>query len=128
MELKYEVGADGSIINTQFEGLDGRERVTSVKQALGVLQIENPAIVFTRNAKAGLYDCISDAEYNRMLAIVEHIALLWRNNGDIPEGKSTQPHLNVMVLLANAIEMIGQMHMQLQQFPRGTVHLPQDGV
>ncbi len=128
MELQYDVTSDGSISNVHFNGLDGCERVTSVKQALSVLQVENPAVIFTKNAKSGLYDHISDADYYRMLATVERIALLWRYDDDQPLDKSTQQSLNVLTLLANAITMIGKMHVQLRQTPSGTVHRPQDGV
>lgn len=128
MELKYDVNADGSVANVRFDGLDGCECVTSVKQALSVLQVENPAVIFTKNAKSGLYDRISDTDYYRMLDAVEHIALLWRYDGDTPENKSTQQSLNALTLLANAITMIGQMHAQLRQTPSGTVHRPQEGV
>lgn len=128
MELLYDVNADGSIANVRFDGLDGCERVTSIKQALAVMQVDNPAIGFTRNAKAGLYDHISDTDYYRMLDIVECIALLWRYDDDQPPDKSTQQSLNALTLLANAITMIGQLHAQLRQAPPGTVHRSQDGV
>ena len=128
MELKYDVNTDSSISNVHFNGLDGCERVTSLKQALEVLQIENPAVGFTRSAKSGLYDHISDAEYYRMLSVVERIALLWRYDDDKPPDKSTQQSLNALTLLANAITMIGQLHAQLRQAPSSAVHLPQDGV
>lgn len=111
MELQYDVNTDGSIVNARFDGLTGCEPVTSLKQALGLLQVKNPAVVFTENAKAGLYDNIPDADYNRMLQAVEAISLLWRYDGDTPEGKSTQPHLNALTLLANAIEMIGRLRL-----------------
>lgn len=128
MELQYDVTSDGSIANVRFDGLDGCERVTSVKQALTVMQVDNPAIGFTRNAKAGLYDRISDTDYYRMLATVERIALLWRYDDDQPPDKSTQQSLNALTLLANAISMIGQMHAQLRQAPSGTIHPPGNSV
>lgn len=128
MELIYDVTSDGSVINAHFAGLTGCEPVTSIKQALKLLQIENPAIVFTKSAKAGVYDHISDAEYYRMLDTVECIALLWRYDGDTPEDKSTQQSMNALTLLANAIELISQLHAQLRQAPPGTVHRPQDSV
>ena len=41
--------------------------------------IENPALVFTRNAKAGSFDCVSDEEYEALLAECENQAKLWRS-------------------------------------------------
>lgn len=128
MELKYDVTDDGKIVHARFNGLDGCEHVTSVKQALELLQVENPAIIFTREAKSGLYDHISDAEYYKLLDIVDTISILWRYEGDQSEGKSTQPSLNPLTLLANAIELIGQLHAQLRQVPPGTVHPGGKGV
>lgn len=115
MELKYDVNSDGIIVNAQFDGLTGSEPVTSLKQALGLLQVENPAVIFTKDAKDGVYDHISDKEYYRMLSAVEAISLLWRYEGDQPKDKSTQPRMNVMTLLANAIEMISKMYLLIRQ-------------
>lgn len=115
MELKYELDGDGNIVNARFEGLTGCESVTSIKQALGLLQVENPAVTFTKAAKSGLYDRTPDREYYRMLSAVEAISLLWRYEGDQPKDKSTQSRMNVMTLLANAIEMISKMYLLIRQ-------------
>lgn len=128
MELKYDVTDDGKIINAHFDGLAGLESVSSLKQALELLQVDNPAIIFTRAVKSGLYDHIPDKEYYKLLDIVDTISVLWRYEGDQPEGKSTQPSLNPLILLANAITMIGQLHAQLRQAPPGTVHPGGKGV
>lgn len=108
MELVYDVADDGSIVNARFEGRTGSEPVTSLKQALGLLQVKNPAVVFTQDAKDGVYDHVPDRDYYRMLNAVDTISVLWRYEGDQPEGKSTRPSLNVLMLLANAIELIGR--------------------
>ena len=115
MELKYDVTDDGKIVHARFNGLDGCEHVTSVKQALELLQVENPAVIFTQDAKNGVYDHISDKEYYRMLSAVEAISLLWRYEGDQPKDKSTQPSLNVLMLLANAVELISRMYLLIRQ-------------
>ena len=115
MELKYDVNSDGIIVNAHFNGLTGCERVSSLKQALELLKVENPALIFMKDVKDGVYDHFTDADYNRMLSAVEAISLLWRYEGDLPEGKTTQPSMNVMTLLANAIEMISKMHLLIRQ-------------
>lgn len=115
MELKYDVNSDGIIINAQLEGLTGCEHVMSLKQALELLQVKNPAVIFMKDVKDGVYDHFPDAEYNRMLTAVEAISLLWRCEGDQPEGKSTRPSLNVLMLLANAVELISRMYLLIRQ-------------
>ena len=113
MELSYEIHEDGSVINARFEGLNGCERVTSVKQALNVMKVENPAVRFARDAKAGMYDNMSDEEYVRMLRAVECISMLWRCDGDEPADKSTRTEMNALMLLANAIETISRQNVRL---------------
>lgn len=108
MELKYDVTDDGKIVHARFDGLTGLEGVSSLKQALELLQIDNPAVIFTRAAKSGLYDHVPDKEYYRLLDVVDTISVLWRCEGDQPEGKSTRPSLNPLMLLANAIELISR--------------------
>ncbi len=114
MELSYEVAGDGSLTNIRFDGLDGRECVSSVKEALGVLKITNPAVTFTAHCKTGLYDNISDAEYDRLLKTIEYVSLLWQY-GDNPDGGSTEYAMNPLMLLANAIEMISSQAAKLHQ-------------
>lgn len=112
MELLYEMRKDGSVVNARFEGLSGCERVTSVKQALNMLKVQNPAVGFTKAVKAGMYDNVSDEEYERMLSAVERISLLWHYDGDEPADKSTRSEMNVLMLLANAIEMISRQNVR----------------
>lgn len=113
MELSYEMCEDGSVINARFEGLNGCEHITSVKQALTMLKVQNPAVDFANAAKAGMYDAVSDEEYARMLSAVECISLLWRYDGDEPADKSTRAEMNVLMLLANAIELISRQNVRL---------------
>ena len=41
--------------------------------------VENLAVVFTRNAKDGKYDALSEEEYRTLLAETEDLAKLWNN-------------------------------------------------
>ncbi len=116
MELSYEVAEDGSLTNIRFAGLDGRECVSSVKGALGLLKITNPAVTFTARCKAGLYDNISDAEYDRLRKTIESVSLLWQY-GDNPDGGLTEYAMNPLMLLANAIELISRQAVELHQDP-----------
>lgn len=63
MELLFDFEQRQGIANAHFEGLDGTESVTSVKDALRLLKIRNPAVNFANAAKHGAYDDVSDAEY-----------------------------------------------------------------
>ena len=68
MELIYEFDPSQRIVNTRFEGLDGTESVTSVKDALCLLKIRNPAVKFAETVQSGGYNDTSDAEYERKAA------------------------------------------------------------
>ena len=114
MQLKYKFGTDGLMTDAWFDGLNGSECVTSVSEAITRLRVENPAVAFTKAAKAGLFDVVSDAEYESMLRSVECIAMLWRYKGDMPADKSTRKEVNVLTLLANAITLLSQQSIQLE--------------
>ena len=43
----------------------------------GIIQKENPAVQFTKDAKAGLYDNYTDEVYNSMLKDIEDVAKFW---------------------------------------------------
>lgn len=58
--------------------------------------IENPALVFARNAKAGGFDSISDEEYNALLAECENQSKLWRS----------LPHRAASDILLDALEFV----------------------
>lgn len=74
MELIYEFDPSQRIVNARFEGLDGTESVTSVKDALCLLKIRNPAVKFAETVQSGGYNDTSDAEYERMLNTLEFIS------------------------------------------------------
>lgn len=104
MEMRvFNRGPDGGI-DIRFEGLNGCEHVTSVKEALGLLQVENPTVTFIRKAEAGLYDNMAKEEYEKLLTIIETVSTLWQYK-DEPEG-SMRHDMNVLTLLANALERI----------------------
>ena len=116
MQLKYKFGTDGLMTDAWFAGLNGSgsERVTSVSEAITRLRVENPAVTFTRAAKAGLYNKVSDEEYDSMLRSINCISVLWRYKGDKPVGETTRKKVNVLTLLANAIELLTRQNIQLE--------------
>lgn len=57
-------------------------------------KLKNPAVEFAKDAKAGKFDDISDAEYNEKLDDVERRAVLWED----------KPELDLLTLYFNATE------------------------
>ena len=50
-----------------------------------------------------------------MLSYIECIAMLWRYKGDKPADKSTRMEVNVLTLLANAINLLTSQNIQLKK-------------
>mgnify|MGYP001030005435 CR=1 FL=1 len=69
MELIYEFDPSQRIVNARFEGLDGTESVTSVKDALCLLKVRNPAVKFAETVQSGGYNDTSDAEYEHIFQL-----------------------------------------------------------
>ena len=113
MELIYEFDPSQRIVNARFEGLDGTESVTSVKDALCLLKIRNPAVKFAETVQSGGYNDTSDAEYERRLNTIEFISGLWRYP-DAPKEAKTEYEMNVLTLLAAAIEALSVLHARYQ--------------
>lgn len=114
MDLVFDFDGQQSIVNARFDGLDGSESVTSVKDALALLKIRNPAINFAEAVRSGAYDKVSDAEYHRMLETIEFIQKLWRYT-DEPEDAPTKYEMNPLMLLANALEALSRFNVQDQR-------------
>ena len=124
MQLKYNFGANGLMTDIWFDGFDENERITSVSQAMTKLRVRNPAVDFTEEVKSGLFDEVSEEEYYSMLSSIECIAMLWRYNGDRPADKSTRMEVNVLTLLANAINLLTSQNIQLKKLMCNGPDLP----
>lgn len=105
---------DSSLSGVTFSGLTGREHVTSIKEALNTLKITNPAITFSEGTETGLYNDAPDAEYGAMLETVRCIRNLWRYPDDPPG--VTQPEMNALALLANALELVSRQDVELRKY------------
>ena len=103
MKMNFQYDDYGSLEHITFHGLDGREPVGNLKSALELLKIENPMRSFHDRLKAGEFDNTPDDEYKQIVSAVEFIATLWRYP-DAQIGELAQPEMNVLMLLANAIE------------------------
>ncbi|MBD5097986.1 MAG: hypothetical protein HDT35_00205 [Clostridiales bacterium] len=113
MDLLFDFDNHQGIINVRFDGLIGLERVTSVKEALGLLKIRNPAINFSKAARGGAYDDMTDEAYKRMLDTVKFISSMWCYM-DEPGEAPQRSEMNALMLLANAIEALSQFNVLYQ--------------
>ena len=113
MTMSYEVNPDFTLRDIGFIGCTGLERVSNVKEALGILRLENPAIAFTEAAKAGKFNEMSDEEYHQLLSTFKCVADLFRYPDDPADAKN-QPQMNILTLLSNAITKLVQLHTMLE--------------
>ena len=105
MDIHFDFDLFRRIHNVRFEGLDGTEPVTSVKDALGRIKIRNIGTTFAENAQALKYDDMTDEEYGRMLEHVKFLSTLWRYP-DAPRGAPQEYEMNALMLLTNALELL----------------------
>ncbi len=115
MKLYYEFNEDGTIQGAAFTGCSGLERVSTVKGALGVLQVDNPLIVFREAVHDGKFDGIPDEEYDRLFSTVKCLAGLFRFPDDPPDAKA-QRQMNVLSLLANAVTKVVELDVALREY------------
>lgn len=93
------------LTNVQFEGFDGWESARTVKDAVDLMLVDNPAKTFAQKMKGGAYENAPEACVAREAQVVNILSELWK----YPNDKNTNaPTLNVMMLLANALTLIAQ--------------------
>ncbi len=107
MDMLFDFDLRQGLHNVRFEGegLDGSEEVTSLKQALGLMKIRNPAATFRDALQALKYDDMTDMEYGRLLEHVKWLSTLWRYPDD-PKDAQQKYEMNALMLLANALELL----------------------
>ena len=113
MKLSCKVKEDFTLQNVAFTDCTGLERVNNVKEALGVLRLENPAVAFVEAAKEGRFNDMSDEDYQGLLSTFKCISNLFRYPDDPADAKA-QSKMNVLVLLANAIQELTRLNMILE--------------
>lgn len=113
MDMGFDFDQRQGLANVGFHGLDGTESVTSIKDALRLLKIRNPAVNFANAVKHGAYNDVPDAEYKRMLDTMTFISELWRYPDD-PGEAPQKSEMNALMLLANAIEALSTFNVQYQ--------------
>ena len=105
MDMLFDFDLWRGLHNVRFEGLDGSEEVTSLKQALGLMKIRNPAVTFKEAVQALKYDDMTDEEYARMLEAVKFLSSVWRYPDD-PKDAQQKYEMSALMLLANALELL----------------------
>lgn len=53
MDMIFDFDSRQGLTNVRFDGLTGCEEVTSVKQALNLMKIRNPAVTFSEAVHNG---------------------------------------------------------------------------
>lgn len=115
MKLRYDFRDDFSLEGVAFDGLTGREYVTSTKDALNVMKVRNPAEGFNQDIKAGLYDNIPDEDYEQIFDTIKCVEGLWRCPGESKDS-GRKHEMNILMLLVNAIELISRQDVQLRKY------------
>lgn len=115
MKMAYRFDKDYSVTDILFRGLDGREQVTSTKEALQLMRIRNPSVDFIADVKKGVYNNLSDEDYQKALDTIQCLQGLWRAPGE-PADAKTEYEMNPLVLLSNAIQVITSQHVQLEKY------------
>lgn len=118
MKLSYTFNQDATIRDVEFTGCTGMERVSTTKEALRVLRLENPAPAFCEAVKRGEYNDISDEEYTQVLATVKCLFGLFRYPDD-PLDATPRAQMNPLILLANALTQLVELDVELRQYREG---------
>lgn len=105
MKMNYRFTEDFCMEDVSFEGLSGQEFAGSLKEALGILKVENPVAGLREDIKKGRY---KDEELESVLEVVKRISSLWHNPKKQSSSKE-EGEMNVLMLLAAALELISRM-------------------
>lgn len=114
MKLSYKFNPDATIREVEFTGCHGLERAGTLKEALGILQIENPAPSFMQEARAGMFHSTPYAQLDRYATTIGHISWLFRYPNE-PLTSPPRPQMNALALLANAITEIARLNVLLRR-------------
>lgn len=101
MKMNYSFTKNFRMEDVSFEGLSGQEFAGSLKEALGILKIEDPVVSLREDIKKGRY---KDEELEPVIEVVKLISSLWDDT-----------EMNVLMLLAASFELISRMHAALKR-------------
>lgn len=90
---------DEKILETQLDTMWGKVTLYNVYQLFVQLtskKMKNPAIEFTKKAKSGVFDNMTDEDYQDALAKVEQQSKLWED----------KPEIDLLTLFFNATDAL----------------------
>lgn len=100
LRLRAErTGMDEKILETQLDTMWGKVTLYNVYQLFVQLtskKMKNPAIEFTKKAKTGVFDNMTDEDYQDALAKVEQQSKLWED----------KPEIDLLTLFFNATDAL----------------------
>lgn len=100
LRLRAErTGMDEKILETQLDTMWGKVTLYNVYQLFVQLtskKMKNPAIEFTKKAKSGVFDNMTDEDYQDALAKVEQQSKLWED----------KPEIDLLTLFFNATDAL----------------------
>lgn len=100
LRLRAErTGMDEKILETQLDTMWGKVTLYNVYQLFVQLtskKMKNPAIEFTKKAKSGAFDNMTDEDYQDALAKVEQQSKLWED----------KPEIDLLTLFFNATDAL----------------------
>lgn len=111
MKMNYRFTEDFCMEDVSFEGLSGQEFAGSLKEALGILKLENPVAGLREDLKKGRY---KDEELESVLAVMKLISSLWHDPEKEPSAKEEEEK-NILMLLAAALELISRLQAELKR-------------
>lgn len=117
MTMDFQYDEYGRLEHITFQGLNGCEPVRDLKNALELLKIENPLRSFQDRVRAGEFDNTPDDEYEQIASTMRFVSSLWRYP-DAQEGEPTQNEMNVLMLLANAVEAASKLNATISRQER----------
>lgn len=93
IDITYERGKAKDIVLKP----DGREKAETLHDYACLLKVKNPALEFSRRAKAGEFNEISEADYESILSLIKTVSLTcFDNNSEI----------NIFQLVVNLMKQV----------------------
>lgn len=92
-------GMDEKVLETKLDNMWGKVTLYNTYQLFVQLtskKMKNPAVDFTKKAKAGAFDSLSDEEYQKQLADVEARSKIWED----------KPEADLLTLYFNATDQL----------------------
>ncbi len=114
--LNKDVFGRLNVLQADIDRIMHDKAVSENCRKLGYVCVENPAAAFTRDARAGRFDGISDEAYQVLQVNAEGTALFWRDRQDI-RIDYRDLYLRLIPLLAEALSVLDRM-LEMDRIPK----------